>query len=282
MLIQRLTLNTILTAALFAVALAAAPAGAHLPVDEQEMAVAAALEADPENIKMLLMRANLQRKRGDFDEAIASTLEARRAGADADSININVANLMLEAGFPHAAEGFVELVLAAHPEESAALLCRARVHSTLKMSGAAADDYSAALKSGAAPQAGVVIEAMQAQVLAERPDEALAIADAAMSKVGVVVTIALPAIEIARAEGDPQDALRRIDALLVQAPDHELWLAEKAEILDEAGMEDQARATRERAVALLAKRPAQRKSREMAAIEEEMKAALAAGPSASQ
>lgn len=250
-------------------------ASAHLPLSEQEIAIDAELKEAPGDASKLLLRAALYRKRGAVDEAIATVLEAQKAGADAVLAGVALANLHFDAGLFHSAEAYAQQALSVDPKANSASLASARAHKALGFHEEAADDYRAAVRHGGRSQPGIVIEAMQGQVAVERYDQALEIADEAMAKSGILVTISLPAIQIERERGNYDAALQRMDRLLVQSPGHELWLAEKAEILDEAGRVEDARVTREQVLALIAKRPAARKNHRLVEIERTFKAALA-------
>jgi len=54
-------------------------------------------------------------------------------------------------------------------------------------------------------------------------------------RVGHVVSLELPAIDLEMELGRPERALARIDALAKTGPPNPLWIARRGEILDKAG-----------------------------------------------
>ena len=253
-------------------------AGAHPPLTETERQVEQALEESPEDSDLQLQRAALYRQRSSWDEAAAAYLRAAALGADRDQVDVALAQVFLEAGLPLTAEMQVERVLARKPDDAAARITRARVRQALGNLPGAADDYQRGVELLAHPEPGVVREAMSAQVAAGRPEQALRLADAAMRKIGPVVSVQLPAIEIELESGHPEAALGRIDTLLAQAPRHEIWLAERGEILEKVGRVDEARATYEHSLSLIQERPQRRRSDKLTALEHRLGEKLAEDP----
>ena len=249
-------------------------AGADPSLAEREALIEKALEARPEDPELHLQRALVQRARASWDAAGASYLRAAALGADRDQTAVALAQVFLEAGFPRTAEMQLQSVLERKPEDVDARITRARVLGVLGKSEAAADDFQRGVALLARPDPGLVREAMDAQLAAGRSEQALQVADAAMQKIGTVVSVQLPAIEIEQQLGRSDAALARIDALLVQAPRHETWIARRGEILERAGRVDEARATYEYALALIQERPAKRRSEKIAQLERRLRSKL--------
>lgn len=247
---------------------------AHLPLDEKEALVEKALQERGEDPGLHLRRAVLHRERRQWDAAAAAYLRAAALGADPNQVEVALAQVFLEAGLPLTAEMQVERVVVRAPTDATALITRARIRRTLGQRDGAADDFARAVALLEQPDPDVVRDAMDAQVAAGRPEAALTLADTAMKRIGPVVSIQLPAIEIELARGRSEAALGRLDVLLAQAPRHEVWLAQRAEILERMGRLDEARSTYAQALALIQKRPAGRRSEKIAELERRLEAKL--------
>ncbi len=248
--------------------------GAHPDLTEKEAFVEKALQGSPEDPKLHLQRALIQRQRARWDEAAASYLRAAALGADRDQVDMSLAQVFMDAGWLKTAEMQVQQVLGRKPENAQALIIRARVRRALGKSQEAAADFQRGVGRLAHPEPGLVHEAMKAQLAVGRREAALQIADEAMKKIGTVVSVQLPAIEIELELGRREAALARIDALLLQAPRHELWLAQRGEILEGAGRVAEARATYEHTLSLIQERPPRRRSEKIAALERRLRAKL--------
>ncbi len=108
-----------------------------------------------------------------------------------------------------------------------------------------------------------------------KKDEALRALDAGMARVGHVVSLELPAIDLEMELGRPERALARIDALAKTGPPNPLWIARRGEILDKAGRGAEARAAYEKALALIAEKPADRRGRPIEDLKRRLELTLA-------
>jgi len=253
------------------------PAESHPPLEEKEALVDKALEDGADDPELHLTRATLHRQRRHWDAAAASYLRAAALGADRNQVDIALAQVFLEANLPLTAERYVDLVCVRAPEDGTALITRARIRRILEQQEKSAADFARGVTLLSRPDPDVVREAMAAQVAAGHPEAALQLADTAMKKIGPVATIQLPAIALELELGRREAAVLRYDALLAQAPQHEVWLAERAEILEGLGRTTEARAAYEHALALIRKRPRERRSKKIAALERQLETKLASG-----
>ena len=238
-------------------------ATAHPSREEHEAHIDAELERDPTAFSPHLHRARLQIRNSEWDEAAASFLTAARLGAENDVTEAGVAHALLGAGLPNAARVLATTVLTRREDHVGARLALARALGELDDPSGAADEFVRIVKDTQKPSPDLVLEAFRAQLAADREAEALALADESMSKIGVIAAIQLPAIELEKSLDQPERALARIDSLLEQAPNHELWLGERGDVLNELGREDEARAVYERVLRLIDKRPAGRRHKSL-------------------
>jgi tetratricopeptide (TPR) repeat protein len=251
------------------------PATAHPSLSEKEAIVGDALEKKPDDASLHLRRAELFQKRAEWDAAASEYLRAAAVGADLDQIGVGLAQVFLAAELPKTAVMYAQGVVTRHPGNAAALVVRGRARRVLGETEAAADDFRQAVTVLARPDPDLVLEAMAAQIAAGRQGDALRVADTAMHRIGTVVSIQFPAIDLEMELGHADAALARIDALLVQSPRHELWLARRGEILEEAGRVDEARETYQRTLTLIARRPAGRRNEKIVLLEQRLKTKLA-------
>jgi len=247
---------------------------AHPPLAESERVLEVALDESPENAGLHLQQAILHRRRSNWEDAAASYRRAAALGADEHGVDVALAQVYLGAGRLQEASARIEHGLEHRPDDAGALITRARIQKALGNVYAAAFDYQSGVALLEHPDPSVVREAMAAQVAAGRSEAALEIADTATLKIGIIVSIALPAIEVERELGRSDAALERIDALLRQAPEQVLWLAERGAILESAGRLDEARTEYERTVSLLDERSKGRQSRKLAQLRRRLMAKL--------
>lgn len=255
----------------------APPAAAHPGLDEVEARVEAASAERPDDPAVHLRHAVVHRRRGRWHAAVAAYVRAAELGADRDEVDSALAQVLLRAGDPLAAERHAEAVLARRPDLAMALLTRARIRKALGRDAAAGEDFGRAVQMLPRPEPALVVEAMQQLLAGGDADAALTVGDAAMRKLGVVVTIQLPAIEIERRCSRFDQALARIDELLEQSPRHVQWLALRGEILDDAGRAGEAADVYRGVLALIADLPVQRRAARIVALESRLRARLAAG-----
>jgi tetratricopeptide (TPR) repeat protein len=275
----------------------------HPGIDEAEDVVAHALEKSPRDPALYLQRAMLERERRDWDAAAASYTTAAELGADRDVTDVALATVFSEAGLQKTALARVNLALDRDPDNAVAVFARARIHAQGSEHAAAAADYARAVALLEHPEPGLVLEAMTAQLIVEQPDavvseggmaadggatnaesdatkaqrisSALAVADAAMAKLGVVATIQSRAIELETELERYSSAIARIDTMLAQAPRHEVWIAQRGDLLLAYGKPEEAVQSYTRALALINERPSGRRSPKLSSLEAELQKKLA-------
>ncbi len=114
-------LSPALTPAIVVTLAAFAPSvAAHPDIAEKEAFVDKALQRSPEDPKLHLQQALIQRQQARWDEAAASYLRAAALGADRDLVDVLLAQVFLEGGWLKTAEMQVQQVLRRRPDELAA------------------------------------------------------------------------------------------------------------------------------------------------------------------
>ena len=251
---------------------------AHPGLHEQQRAVEEALAAQPSDPAMYLRQGRIQAEQHAFDAALEFYERARRLGADPDEVDVVAGAALLDAGWPRMAKLRFDAVLGRSPERADARLGRARAWMKLDHPEEAVVDYAVALDRMSEPRPAYALEQRDALLALGRRDEAVTALDRAMSRIGMVPTLQVAAVDLAVELGRTDDALGRLDALLVQSPHHPLWTSRRGQVLENAGRTAEARAAYSDALARVHSRSVRARSRRLNALEGELRAALERTP----
>ena len=219
----------------------ASGASAHESFHERIDAATRGIEADPGKAELLLDRSVLYREHGDFAEALADLERAAQLAPTPADLDYFRGRLQLEWGHPDRAEEPLRRVLAAQPDHPAAQVALARTLVALGRPLEAAAHYARAIEHEPVPIPEHHLARARALIAAGRSEEALRALDEGMQKLGPIVSLALPALQIEAAAGRTDAALARLDRIARTSPRQETWLARRAEILERAGRREPAR-----------------------------------------
>jgi predicted Zn-dependent protease len=251
-------------------------AAGHGALDERLERVSGQIAAAPEDGRLHLQRANLLREHEDWSMALEA---CERAAALDPGLAVDPlrARILLESGRPGDALPLLDKVLLSRPDETECRVWRARAHRLLGHAAAAADDFRKALDRCAAPQPDLVQEAADTLAAEGASQEAVAVLDAGMAKIGVVPALMLRAIDLEVAAGSFPAALARIDRMQASGPRPEPWMAKRAAVLAVAGRTAESQAAWTALVTHLGGLPdAERGSNAMSRLREQAEQALAA------
>lgn len=257
---------------------AADPASAHGPIHEQIADITARIQRDPQNAALYLRRGDLLGLDGDCESALADFVAAERLAPRLGTLDLARGHALLRCGRLAAAREPLDRFLAAHPDHRGARALRARVLLALGDFRGAAGDYDRALAGLAGPAPDDYVARASAWAAAGEPERALRGLDEGIVRLGPIVSLELPAIEIELSRGRLDAALARVDTIAARTPRREPWLARRAEILERADRADEARAACEAALLGLAKARPTRTNRELEGRLQAMLARLNAGP----
>jgi tetratricopeptide (TPR) repeat protein len=253
----------------------AAAAGAHPDLEGPLAALTARIQEASGDATLYLERGDLYRAHEDLDAALADYERAAEHGADPLVVHFAEGDLLLEAGWPRAAEIHLDRVLAVRPDHERALLARARARVRLGRPTEAAADFTRAIALMRAPKPDHYVERARALVAAGEDDEALRGLDEGIERLGQLAVLNEEAIDIELAHGRWERALERLGHLLDRAPGRPAWLAQRGRILERAARHEEARAAFAAALAALESRQAhRRRPPATAALEREVRAAL--------
>ena len=258
-----------------ALALAPAAALAHAGLDTIDASTREELTKHPDDPHAHLARGRFFQMKGEWDAALEEFEAASTRGGDPDLVAQARAFVYLEAGFPRMAKIELDRVLARRPDLYALVFERGRAWLAIGNGEAAARDFGEAIAKGAKPTPEQVIMHRDALVGIGKKDEALRALDDGMTRVGRVVSLELPAVDL-EVELERWDAaLARLDRLAATAPPNPLWIARRGEILEKAGRGAEARAEYAKALRLIDSRPAGRRGKPLDDLKRRLETVLA-------
>ena len=217
------------------------------------------IKREPKKVELYVARGELHSTHGDWDKALADYDQASILDPERIIVELARGQVLLAAGNYESARAALDRYLSKKPDDSAALVTRARTLAKLGRSAEAVHDYSKAIKEMAQPPPEYYLE--RARVLAEqgKHDEAVRGIDEGASKVGRLLVLQLYVIDLLVQEKRYDDALGRLDPIIAQSPRKESWLARRGEILQQAGRKKEATKAYAEALQSLASLPSYRR-----------------------
>jgi tetratricopeptide (TPR) repeat protein len=258
------------------VSLVAAPALGHVGLDELDVRSRESVTARPDSPYAHLDRARVLQAKHEWDASLAAIEDAAARGADPDVVGARRASVYLDAGFPRMARIEIDRVLARRPTAYDLLYERGRAWLALGDAEAAAKDFGEAIAKGSRPSPEQVLARRDALLSIGRKRDALGALDEGMARIGPVVSLTMPAIDLELELGRYDAALARLDALAHGGAPNPLWIARRGEILEKAGRGKDARTEYAKALALLDARPPSRRGQPLEALRQRLQTTLAA------
>lgn len=249
---------------------------AHAGIAELESSSAEEVARRPDDPQAHLERARVLRLAHRWDEALEQLGVAARRGADPDEVGATRVAILLDAGKAAEAIDEADLVLARRPDAYGLLFERGRALLALGRAEEAARDFGRAIQGMPEPQPEQVLARRDALLSLGRREEAVSALDAGMARIGRVVSLELPAIDLEVELGRYDAALGRLDGLLARGAPNPAWVARRGEILEKAGKKAEARAEYERALAIIARRSPDRRAKAFDDLKRRLETELAA------
>lgn len=259
-----------------ALGLAPAMAFAHAGLDELDVATREELSKRPDDPQLHLERARVLQMKGAWDAALEQVEAAAAHGGDPDVLGQVRASIYLDAGLPRMARVELDRLLARRPEAAGLLHDRGRAWLAMGDPEAAARDFADAIAKGPRPTPEQVIAHRDVLLALGRKEDALRALDAGASRLGRIVSLELPAVDLEVELGRFDAALARLDRLAASGPPNPLWIARRGELLEKAGRAREARAEYAKALALIDARPAARRGKPFLQLKRRLETALAA------
>lgn len=251
-------------------ALTAARAAAHEGLDESLAHVDAALTLAPDDPELWCRRAALARAGGDFERAVADLERAIALGLAPARAEHERGVQLQQAGRLAEAEPHLRRARALAPTDLETLVAHADALAALGRWREAADAYARVveLAPGASPDLHLARVRALASGGAAAQDEALRAVDAALTRLGPVPALEQAGIELELRAGRSDAALARLERFPAAARRREAWQLQRAEILEQAGRADAARAAYASALAAISKLPPGRRGTPAALAQE--------------
>jgi len=248
---------------------------AHGDVHDRIVLLTQQISQSPTNASLFFNRAELYRIDGDYTNALADLHRTAKLDPTLSRVDFCIGLAHYEAGQPGAALPSLNRYLARPQKDPEAYVTRARVLAKLGRYQAAVDDYATAIGFGSAnPE--LFIERAGAFRGMGKPDEALRTLDTGIKSLGHLVTFELPAIELEVSLKRFDAAIARIDTVSARLQRKETWLMRRAEVLRQAGREQEAQANYRDALAAIERLPpSHRNTRATLELEGRIRAALA-------
>ncbi len=253
------------------------PARAHGELHDLIVEATKAIEKEPQNPKLYLLRAELHRKHLGWDSALADIERAAQLTNQWPQLNLDRAGLYLDAQWYESAVVAASRYLEYSPTNAQALLIRSRSRVKLGQNAEAAEDYTRTIGNTGDPGPELFVERASALVAASNLNAALKGLDEGLKQLGPIVTLQLAALDIEVKQQRVDAALARLDAIMAQAPRKETWLVRRGEILRHAGRGPEALAAYQAALKELdSLPPVRRRVPAMAELERKIRTALGA------
>lgn len=218
------------------------PAFAHDGLHEQLREATKQILLDPTNGELYLKRGELFRLHREWTDALADYAKAQKLSPALVEVEFCRGRMWLEAEQYKSAQTALDRFLTLRPEHGEAWLCRARVRSKLQQPQPAAAAYQRAFALLSRLTPDHYIERMNAQLAAGQLDEALRGLEEGIARLGSLVTLQLPAIELEIKQRRWDAALTRLAKVAAQSPRQESYLWRRGEILQQAGRPEEAHA----------------------------------------
>jgi tetratricopeptide (TPR) repeat protein len=250
----------LLTAA-FGVLLVPSLLQAHGTFRERLALASARIEGDPANACHYVERSILYRDHGEFAASLADLDRGAQLDPAQRELGLSYGRLYLAWNQPETARTFLEGSLAKHGNQPATNATLARALVQLGRHLEAAGHYTLAIEHAPVANPGHYLERARALRAAgdTHREQALRGLDAGMERMGLIVALAMIAIEIEVDLGRFDSALARVDGLAAPSGRQETWLARRGEILEVAQRPDRARESYLRVLTEIGKLPAQRR-----------------------
>ena len=236
---------------------------AHLEIEEQIAAITLQLEEKPDDPDLYLQRAELHRFHKDWKLASADYGQAEKLDPKLTAVRLGRGRMLLESGEFESAKSTLDGVLKEKPDEAQAFFLRGRAVAKLGRAREAVRDFDSALPIMHLPTAEHYLE--RARTLVGMKDieanaEAIRGIEQGIARLGSLNTLHRYAAEIEVASGHTDEAIARIDALVVKTKGHLEWLKMRADVLADSGRCEEAAQAYKECLAKIDQIPAHRQA----------------------
>lgn len=233
------------------------------------------IESSPDDANLWYQRGFLNLEHEDTTQALAD-LEKAESLAPGKLPTLLLRGLAFElSGNLKEARTSLDAHVARFPDHGRGYASRARILVKLGMIEEALVDYRSALSKTPDAEPDLIQETAVAFAANGHNDEAIAVLDVGLKRLGGIPSLLLKVLEIEMKAGHFDSALSRVDAMQKAAPRPEPWMAKRAEVLAQAGRNKESRAAWQALVVHLENLPnLERGLPAMAALSKQAKTAL--------
>lgn len=231
----------LLRSLLLACVVCAAGASIAHPGEHQQLAlIDQAIAQQPRDQALYIRRASLYSSSGHFDEAMADLLHAETLGPSAATA-LERGLLSLRQGDAELAIGHFNRYIEAYPGTAIAYEYRARAARAAGDKAQAVADLKRSIELNGQPHPGTYLAA--ADVLQEMrdTDQAIALLDQGMARLGTIPTLQHRAIELVLEQGRTDEAIARLESLRTALRESPAWKLQMTELLLQDGRYGDAR-----------------------------------------
>ncbi|MHA3771085.1 tetratricopeptide repeat protein [Verrucomicrobiota bacterium sgz303538] len=248
----------------------------HGDVHEAIAAVSKEIEAAPQNAELYLRRGSLYRTDQDWVAALADFDRAAAIDPELKIVDLARGEVLADQGRFKEAEAAITRYVESRADDSRPWSVRGRIRAGQGRWQEAAEDFGQAVRLATQSDPQLILDHVRALRESGQNAEALKALDAAIGKLGPLVVLVQPAVELEEHAGNIDAALSRIDKAIKSAPRKERWLAQKGELLERTGRKADARAAFEEALRNFEELPNERRRvAAMVAFEEKVRTAIA-------
>ena len=253
---------------------------AHPMLDDQLARAEAALTATPSDAHAWHRVAQLRRYRRDWAEAAAAFARARSLAGAPATLDLDLAEMRVEAGRPEDALAPLTRYLALHPEDPEGWSTRGRALESMGQPKEAAAAYATALSRSASTRPALpdtyLHWARTAEAAGMPAPIILSGLDEGATRLQGAFALQVAALDLAEREGMVDEALVRLRTLEASAQRKETWAARRARLLARTGHAEEARAAWDAVLAALdVLPPSRRDTASSRALREEATAGVA-------
>jgi len=194
--------------------------------------ISKAIKKDKKNAELYFKRGELYYVIGYYDDAYYDYLNTKKIDPEWDLINFVIAETLLESGRLHTARNYIDQYLSKYPQAGEAYWIKARINHKARLYSAAVITYDMAFRYIKNLETKHFLYRAEASVAAGKPyyRQALIGIEKGLEQLGPVINLVLIAIAIEIKMKKFTDALSRVEILMDQLPNEELWVFKKGEI----------------------------------------------------
>jgi tetratricopeptide (TPR) repeat protein len=251
-------------------------AAAHGDLRDQIAAATRRIAESPNDARLYLKRGELYRLHGEVAPALADYDRAGELDSSLAETDLGRGMALADASRYEAARQTLQRFLAKRPDHAEGRIALARVLVKLGRGAEAGAEFTRALSLSSPPKPDIYVERAAALVAARRIEEAIRGLDEGIAKLGPLVSLEDPAIDLEVRRKNFDAAVVRLDRTAALSTRQETWLARRGEILMAAGRRREALASLQQARAAIESLPPRlRQTRAMDRLERQVRSRLA-------